>query len=123
VWHIALTHPHLFAAIVPVCGGIAKPPTATNVRQSPASIGEEDPYRFTARQLRGVPVWIFHGSDDPIIPVTESRRMSEELRAAGGNVRFTEYPGVGHNAWEKAYAESELWEWLWAQRLTGKKQE
>jgi len=62
-------------------------------------------------------VWAFHGSDDPAVPVTESRKLVEALKAAGGNVRYTEYPGIGHNSWEKAYAESDLMPWLLAQRL------
>ena len=48
--------------------------------------------------------------------MSESRKMDEAMRAAGGNVRYTEYPGVGHNSWDKAYAEPELPQWLLAQR-------
>jgi len=43
--------------------------------------------------------------------------MAEALRRAGGDVRYTEYAGVGHNSWESAYNEPELWRWLFAQRL------
>jgi len=38
------------------------------------------------------------------------------LKAAGNEVRFTEYAGVGHNAWDRAYADPALWDWLLAQR-------
>lgn len=115
VWHLALENPGRFAAIVPVCGGIVKPQTAQNVRQSPITIDAADPYAFTAERLRGLPAWIFHGADDSVIPASESRRMHEELRLRNAPVRYTEYPGVGHNAWDPAYGDPALWEWLFAQ--------
>jgi predicted peptidase len=39
------------------------------------------------------------------------------LQGSGGNVKYTEYPGVGHNSWDKAYAEPELMQWLLSQHL------
>lgn len=99
VWHLALAHPDRFAAIVPVCGGVGA--------ETPAA---------AARKLRDVPVWLFHGADDDIIPVAESRRMDVAMRRAGADVRYTEYKGVAHNSWERAYAEPELWPWLFTQR-------
>ena len=42
----------------------------------------------------------------------EGRQMVEALKAAGGKPKFTDYPGVGHNCWDKAYATPELYEWL-----------
>ena len=38
--------------------------------------------------------------------------MVEALKAAHGDVRYNEYSGVGHNSWDKAYAEPELFPWL-----------
>ena len=76
-----------------------------------------DPYAFTAQSLKHIPTWIFHGADDTLIPVSESRRMKEELDRAGANVRYTEFPKTGHNAWDPAYGDAELWTWMLAQRL------
>src|SRR5688500_4846476 len=42
-WHLALENPGLFAAIAPVCGGIVKPETSQNVRQSPLTLSSSDP--------------------------------------------------------------------------------
>lgn len=113
-WHLALENPELFAAIAPVCGGIVKPETAVNVRQSPLTMSAPDPYAFVAARVheQRVPIWIFHGADDPVIPVDESRRMAEELRSRGADVRYTEYPDAGHNAWDPAYGTAELWTWM-----------
>ncbi len=76
-----------------------------------------DPYAETARRVGKTPVWIFHGADDPAVPVEESRKMADALKAAGGSVEYSEYPGVGHQSWLKAYAEPELVPWLLKQKL------
>jgi predicted esterase len=73
---------------------------------------DNSPYTEAAKKIGKTPVWIFHGGDDPVVPVTESRRMNEALGTLGGEVHYTEYPGVGHNSWEKAYAEPELLTWM-----------
>lgn len=86
--------PELFAAAFPVCGG-GKPETAP----------------FFASK---VPLWVFHGDADPVVPVSLSMVMVEALRKAGANPRFTIYPGVGHNAWDYTFAETELIPWLFS---------
>jgi predicted peptidase len=116
-WHLAMLHPDRFAAIVPICGGIVPAGTASSVRQSPLTEGAADPHAFAAARVRHLPVWIFHGRDDQAILPTESRKMADALNAAGAaNVRYTEYEGVGHNAWDRAYGEAALWRWLFAQK-------
>lgn len=95
-WRIASEHPERFAAVVPICGG-----------GMPESM---------APRLKDVPVWAFHGDQDRAVPVTRSREMVEAIKAAGGTkIRYTEYPGVEHNSWDKAYAEKEMTDWLFAQ--------
>ena len=42
--------------------------------------------------------------------------MAEALRRAGADVRYTEYPDAGHDCWDRAYGEPELWKWLLEQR-------
>jgi acetyl esterase/lipase len=43
--------------------------------------------------------------------------MADALKAAGGRVQYTEYPGVGHESWLKAYTEPDLVPWLLKQKL------
>ena len=62
-------------------------------------------------------LWAFHGGADWLVSPRESRRLVEVLRRAGGDVRYTEYEDLGHNSWDRAYADPKLWEWLAAQRL------
>jgi len=114
-WHLALAHPNTFAALVVVCGGLLPHATTTAVQQSPLTTAASDPYAFTAHALRVVPIRMFHGDADPVIPVGESRRMAENLAREGADVRYVKYPGVGHNAWDRAYGDAEIWEWLFKQ--------
>lgn len=111
-WHIAMSHPDRFAALAVICGGLLPHKSATSVTQSPLIEGTASPYRSAARKLKHIPVWIFHGDKDTVIPVDESRWMALELRAAGADVRYTEYEGVGHGSWLRAYDEPELFEWM-----------
>jgi predicted peptidase len=101
-WHLAAEHPGKFSAVVPICGG------------SPLRSG--DRFNTIARKVGRTPVWVFHGAEDRIVPVSESRLMVEALRAAGGNVRYNEYPGVGHNVWLNVMAEQALLPWMLGRR-------
>lgn len=113
VWRFAAKYPGKFAALVPICGGI-RPPAGIHV---PGLDQPDNPYESVARQVGRTPVWIFHGSEDPVVPVSESRRMVAALKSLGGDVRYTEYEGVGHNSWDRAYSEPELMPWMLSKRL------
>ena len=116
-WQLALEHPSRFAALVPVCGGVGPLPGFPSIRVDAIPATAADPYAYVATHLASTPVWLFHGAADRTVPPADSRGLAEALRRAGAPVRYTEYPGVGHNSWESAYNEPELWGWLWAQRL------
>lgn len=94
-WSLAAAHPEKFAAIVPICGG-GKP---------------ED-----AKKLAALPIWVFHGAKDPTVPVERSREMVAAIRAAGGNVKYTEYPEAKHDCWTATYNNPEPYTWLLAQK-------
>jgi predicted peptidase len=76
--------------------------------------GANDPSR--AAVIAQLPIWVFHGSNDSVAPVENTREMVERLRVLGSPVKCTEYPDVGHESWNRAYAEPELFPWLLAQR-------
>jgi predicted peptidase len=90
-WALACKHPGLFAAIAPVCGG-----------GNPAE----------APKIKDLPTWNFHGDKDTAVPIKRSQDMIDAIKAAGGDPKFTIYPGVGHNSWDKAYQEESLHEWF-----------
>jgi predicted peptidase len=96
-WDCLTRYPKRFAAGIPICGG-----------------GDETTVKSVVAR---VPVWAFHSSDDTVVKVQRTRHMIEAMGNAGGRPYYTEYNGLGHNAWDKAYAEPALLEWLFAQRL------
>lgn len=116
-WHLAMAHRARFAAAIVVCGGLLPHESAKSVRRSPLLSSAADPYAAAASMLRGLPTTIFHGTRDTVVPVEESRSMAAALRQVDADrVRYVELPDVGHNAWDPAYADAALWEWLFAQR-------
>ena len=114
VWYLAYRHPDRFAAVAPVCAWISTLPAFRG--RAPVVPGEGSPFEAVARQLREVPIWIFHGELDGDVPVSESRDAAAALEAAGGDVRYTELLGTSHNAWDPTYASVAFTDWLFAQR-------
>lgn len=93
-FEIAARNPKLFAAAFPICGGGA-----------PA----------TGKKIRKINWWVFHGDADAVVPWQWSETMVNALKGTKANVKFTLYPGVNHNSWDNAFAESDLLHWLFAQ--------
>jgi predicted peptidase len=119
-WHLAQKYPGKFAALVVICGGIHPPGAALNATPDLSKVtppNSPKSYLAAAERVGKTPVWIFHGADDDIVPVTESRRMTEAMKQIGAEVRYTEYPGVGHPCWNKAYEEPKLFPWLFSKSL------
>jgi predicted peptidase len=116
VWELALMQPQRFAALVPICGALRAPSDELDLFVTQLA-GEADPYAALARRLKGVPTWIFHGAKDDLVLPHDDRLTYAALQAAGGDVRYTEFPDANHNAWDPAYATPELWQWLFAQHL------
>jgi len=94
-WDLAARQPERFAAILPICGG-----------------GDE----ATAPRLAKLPIWCFHGDADKVVPVERSRTMIAAVRAAGGDPKYSELPGVGHDSWTPAYRDPAVLDWLVSQR-------
>ena len=117
-WDLATKSPKLFAAYVVICGGLHDPKGYPGMH--PGLLDDRsitDPYAEIARHVGNTPVWIFHGEADDIVPVAEARKMRDALAAAHANAQYTEYPGVGHDSWDRAYAEPGLMPWLLQQHL------
>jgi predicted peptidase len=120
-WHLAEKYPGTFAALVVICGGIRPPAAAQKAMPELTRVTPPDSpasYAAAAKLVGKTPVWIFHGADDDIVPVTESQRMAEAMKQVGAEVHFTEYPGVGHPCWNKAYDEPKLFPWLFSKSLS-----
>lgn len=114
VWYVAYRHPELFAAAVPICGWVSGALDRGFDAVVPADSGAALP--ALARRLGRLPIWIFHGEVDPVVPVAASREPAAALQAVGAGVRYAELLGVNHNSWDAAYASPEFVGWLFAQR-------
>ena len=93
-WDLSARYPDLFAAAMPICGG-------GDVQQ--------------AGKLTKLPIWVFHGDADKAVPVERSRAMVSAIKQRGGNIKYTEYPGVGHDSWTATFSNPEIMQWLFDQ--------
>lgn len=86
--------PKVFAAAFAICGG--------------------DNTANAKIYAKRVPMWIFHGAKDDVVPPEHSEAMVQALEDAGGNPKFTMYPNDGHNSWNDAFAEPAFLYWLFS---------
>ena len=87
-----------FAAAAPLCGGC-----------NPAKAGK----------MVDIPIWIFHGAVDSVVPPERSQVMYDAIKKLGGEkVKLTMYPGVDHGCWVPAYNDPELYKWFLEQKRT-----
>jgi predicted peptidase len=95
-WDWAAREPDRFAAVVPICGG-----------------GDES----KADRLVKLPIWAVHGDEDEAVPVERTRTMIAAIKKAGGNPKYTELKGVGHNSWTPAYTDPDgVVKWMFEQK-------
>lgn len=94
-WDALCRRPDYFAAGIAICGG-------ADEKQ--------------AKAIAKIPVWVFHGDADGVVPVIRARNIVEALKKAGGSPRYSEYPGVDHFSWNNAFVEPELLKWLFDQQ-------
>ncbi len=115
-WNIALAEPTRFAALAPICGGIRAPRSERPGLLVAALADENDPYAALAQRLKNVPIRIFHGALDNVVPPDDDRHLRDAFQAANArDVRYIEYPQGDHNAWDATYADPAMWAWLFAQ--------
>lgn len=94
-WSLAVRYPDRFAAIAPICGGM---------------------WLQSAAPLQNTPVWAFQGDADDVVPISATEQVVTELRSVGADVRFTRYPGVGHDSWTETYENPEFYDWMLSHR-------
>jgi predicted peptidase len=97
-WAMAEQFPQMFAAVVPIAGGGNR--------------------HYLSRTNEKTAFWVFHGTDDDVILLSDSVIMYERLNALKRNARLSVLEGVDHSDIEgAALNDPELWEWLLKQRL------
>lgn len=94
-WDMLARSPQTWAAAIPICGG-----------GDPSSV----------RRFKQIPIWIFHGDADEVVPAKNSELMAAALEDVNGKAELTMYPGVGHDSWTQTYKNLEVIKWLFAQK-------
>ncbi len=94
-WDIICTFPELFAAAAPICGGGLS---------------------WRAGALKSMPIRVFHGGVDSVVPLAYSQIMTDAINAAGGHAELTVFPGVDHDSWVPAYRDTDVIDWLASQK-------
>ncbi|MEL6852821.1 MAG: hypothetical protein AAFP92_30200, partial [Bacteroidota bacterium] len=95
-WSMMAHYPDVFAAAVPICGA-----------------GDVE----TASKIKDIPTWIFHGTDDIVVPATFSVAMQAALQAVGGTPILTLFETVNHDSWVNAFDENPfVYDWLFSQK-------
>ncbi|WP_349632716.1 prolyl oligopeptidase family serine peptidase [Neobacillus sp. WH10] len=114
-WNIIEKNPELFAAAVPICGiGDIKGFNLSN---------EYEPLKdYSAfKDIKDMPIWVFHAEDDPLVDVRYSRDAVKAIKELGGtSIKYTEYPNgtvkpMGHFSWVPALQDKEMINWLFSQ--------
>lgn len=94
-WELALSEPWRFSAIAPLCGG---------------------GMNWRAWYVKDIPIRVYHGRRDDIVPLSQSEAMVNSVRLQGGNVEFIIYDDLSHNCWDRAFEETDLIKWLVASK-------
>jgi len=102
--HLAALEPHRFAALVPIC------PRRPEILRRAERVA----------MLAQIPMWFFHGEQDPVVPVEQSIQLVDELRTIGAQVQLTIYPDVKHNSWRRTYENPGLYQWMLEHRRENK---
>ena len=96
-WAMGIHYPAFFSAMAPVCGGGLS---------------------WRCPILKEMPIWAFHGEQDPVVPLRNSVEMVDAVNAAGGKARLTIMHTQAHGCWDEVYGDSNVLDWLIAQKRT-----
>jgi len=99
-YQIVGRYPDYFAAAAPICGHGNRIEDKQALQEAFAK----------------VPVWAFHGDRDNVVRLGEQQKTINLLREGGADVKFTIYPGVGHDSWTRTYDDPAFYQWLLMQR-------
>lgn len=103
VWAMAVRYPQRFAALAPVAGFWDS---------------ERDTVPRNICDIKDVPIWVFHGEQDDIVPPKKAQLLVDAVKHCGVEVRFTLYPDADHReAFKRAYDDPELYSWMFEQHL------
>ncbi|MCM8535439.1 MAG: prolyl oligopeptidase family serine peptidase [Lentisphaeraceae bacterium] len=96
-WRLAMNYPDTFAAMALVCA--ASVPKAY------------------AKRVKHMPIKLFHGLKDKVIPASETIDMYKELTKLKADVSLKLYPEATHDSWTETYEQDSLYKWFLSKQL------
>jgi len=97
-WNLAVAHPELFAAFVPIAGYIDRIPM------------------LECCKLSTIPIRMYHGLQDDVVNIYYSKTMYERLKKCNANVTLDINKEAKHDSWVPVYNDPKLYEWLLQQK-------
>jgi predicted peptidase len=97
-WNLAIAHPDMFAALVPIAGFVDRVPMIENCK-----IGE-------------IPTRIFHGLMDDVVDVNYSVTIYKKLKPCAKDIELTIFDDANHDSWTRVYDNPEIYEWMLQQK-------
>lgn len=94
-YEILRRKPNVFASAFAICGG---------------------DHVENVKKYKHVPLWIFHGAKDSVVPIQKSEIVVNELKRLNSDVKFRVYPDANHNSWDPAFAEPDFLSWIFSYR-------
>ena len=94
-YEILRRKPNVFASAFAICGG---------------------DHVENVKKYKHVPLWIFHGAKDSVVPIQKSEIVVNELKRLNSDVKFRIYPDANHNSWDPAFAEPDFLSWIFSYR-------
>jgi predicted peptidase len=94
-YEILRRKPNVFASAFAICGG---------------------DHVENVKKYKHVPLWIFHGAKDSVVPIQKSEIVVNELKRFNSDVKFSVYPDANHNSWDPAFAEPDFLSWIFSYR-------
>lgn len=95
VWDMIQRRPQFFSAALPICGGGDKSLSPT---------------------LTHLPVWMFHGTNDKVVPVSRTKDMFSSIKNSIGSsplkAKMTLFENKGHLIWNQVYDSPEVISWM-----------
>lgn len=94
-WEMTLNYPTYISSALPMSSVSTLYESETNLNK-----------------FKYIPVWLFQGALDAAPAAFTARNVVQTIVNAGGNIKYTEYPNVGHGTWFNAWAEPDFWPFI-----------
>lgn len=113
-WNMAMAYPHRFAAMAPIAASLLND---IYMDRMGLELGAATLFMPFLQRIGHLPVWVFHGDRDTVVPTELGQRSASLFKQAGGSPKTTIYRMTEHDSWSATYFDNPaFYEWLFQQR-------